>query len=133
MTPVALVHVWDQRNHDKRSCLVAQWWECCSSCCAMAKFGVLIGSTVVSFLSFFSVIFFLIFSHFFFFFFFHQGNITARVRTPEAGSDEAIKSILEQAKRELQVQKAGENLFFPPPKYTKSRIVHCDFECWCQL
>lgn len=36
------------------------------------------------------------------------GNITARVRTPEAGSDEAIKSILEQAKRELQVQKAGE-------------------------
>lgn len=44
------------------------------------------------------------------------GNITARVRTPEAGSDEAIKSILEQAKRELQVQKAGKNLFFflPP-------------------
>lgn len=38
----------------------------------------------------------------------HLGNITARVRTPEAGSDEAIKSILEQAKRELQVQKAGE-------------------------
>ncbi|XP_028321508.1 cut-like homeobox 1b isoform X3 [Gouania willdenowi] len=36
----------------------------------------------------------------------HTGNITARVRTPEAGSDEAIKSILEQAKRELQVQKA---------------------------
>ncbi|XP_030296511.1 cut-like homeobox 1b isoform X3 [Sparus aurata] len=35
-----------------------------------------------------------------------RGNITARVRTPEAGSDEAIKSILEQAKRELQVQKA---------------------------
>lgn len=40
------------------------------------------------------------------------GNITARVRTPEAGSDEAIKSILEQAKRELQVQKAGESGFF---------------------
>nr|XP_057935230.1 cut-like homeobox 1b isoform X2 [Doryrhamphus excisus] len=36
----------------------------------------------------------------------HTGNITARVRTPDAGSDEAIKSILEQAKRELQVQKA---------------------------
>ncbi|XP_056296493.1 cut-like homeobox 1b isoform X1 [Pseudoliparis swirei] len=35
-----------------------------------------------------------------------RGSITARVRTPEAGSDEAIKSILEQAKRELQVQKA---------------------------
>lgn len=40
------------------------------------------------------------------------GNITARVRTPEAGSDEAIKSILEQAKRELQVQKAGESGVF---------------------
>ncbi|XP_016401874.1 homeobox protein cut-like 1 isoform X1 [Sinocyclocheilus rhinocerous] len=34
------------------------------------------------------------------------GNITTRIRTPETGSDEAIKSILEQAKRELQVQKA---------------------------
>uniref|UniRef100_A0A673LFU6 Homeobox protein cut-like n=1 Tax=Sinocyclocheilus rhinocerous TaxID=307959 RepID=A0A673LFU6_9TELE len=37
------------------------------------------------------------------------GNITTRIRTPETGSDEAIKSILEQAKRELQVQKAGES------------------------
>ncbi|XP_077466809.1 cut-like homeobox 1b isoform X1 [Stigmatopora argus] len=36
----------------------------------------------------------------------HAGNITARVRTQDAGSDETIKSILEQAKRELQVQKA---------------------------
>lgn len=138
MTPVARVHVWGQRNHDKCSCLVAQWWECGSSCCAMATFGVHISSTVVSFLSFFVAIFFLIFSHFFFFFFFfHLGNITARVRTPEAGSDEAIKSILEQAKRELQVQKAGENaflfFFFLPPNDTNSRIVHCDFECWCQL
>lgn len=35
------------------------------------------------------------------------GNITTRIRTPESGSDEAIKSILEQAKRELQVQKTG--------------------------
>ncbi|XP_013866511.1 cut-like homeobox 1b isoform X5 [Austrofundulus limnaeus] len=46
----------------------------------------------------------------------HTGNITARVRTPEAGSDEAIKSILEQAKRELQVQKA--DLSHAPPSYT---------------
>lgn len=76
------------------------------------------------------MIFFLIVSHFFFFFSFHLGNITARVRTPEAGSDEAIKSILEQAKRELQVQKAGENLFFFSPNDTNMRIVHCDFECW---
>ncbi|KAM7033353.1 homeobox protein cut-like 1 isoform 6-T6 [Acridotheres tristis] len=34
-----------------------------------------------------------------------EGNITTRIRTTESGSDEAIKSILEQAKRELQVQK----------------------------
>ncbi|XP_049334616.1 cut-like homeobox 1b isoform X1 [Astyanax mexicanus] len=38
------------------------------------------------------------------------GNITTRIRTPESGSDEAIKSILEQAKRELQVQKSGKFL-----------------------
>ncbi|XP_048839565.1 homeobox protein cut-like 1 isoform X2 [Brienomyrus brachyistius] len=36
------------------------------------------------------------------------GSITTRIRTPESGSDEAIKSILEQAKRELQVQKVVE-------------------------
>ncbi|XP_019743194.1 cut-like homeobox 1b isoform X2 [Hippocampus comes] len=45
----------------------------------------------------------------------HTGNITARVRTQEAGSDEAIKSILEQAKRELQVQKA--DLSHAQPSY----------------
>ncbi|XP_011480811.2 protein CASP isoform X2 [Oryzias latipes] len=45
----------------------------------------------------------------------HTGNITARVRTPEAGSDEAIKSILEQAKRELQVQKV--DLSHAQPSY----------------
>ncbi|XP_043909963.1 homeobox protein cut-like 1 isoform X2 [Protopterus annectens] len=38
----------------------------------------------------------------------HEGNITTRIRTSETGSDEAIKSILEQAKRELQVQKCAE-------------------------
>uniref|UniRef100_A0A8C5M5X3 Homeobox protein cut-like n=1 Tax=Leptobrachium leishanense TaxID=445787 RepID=A0A8C5M5X3_9ANUR len=37
-----------------------------------------------------------------------EGNITTRIRTSESGSDEAIKSILEQAKRELQVQKTAE-------------------------
>ncbi|XP_071030955.1 homeobox protein cut-like 1 isoform X4 [Oncorhynchus clarkii lewisi] len=41
------------------------------------------------------------------------GNITTRIRTSESGSDEAIKSILEQAKRELQVQKADSSQ--PPP------------------
>ncbi|XP_031716409.1 cut-like homeobox 1b isoform X4 [Anarrhichthys ocellatus] len=45
-----------------------------------------------------------------------RGNITARIRTPEAGSDEAIKSILEQAKRELQVQNA--DLSHAQPSYT---------------
>ncbi|XP_042298629.1 homeobox protein cut-like 1 isoform X2 [Sceloporus undulatus] len=37
-----------------------------------------------------------------------EGNITTRIRATEASSDEAIKSILEQAKRELQVQKTAE-------------------------
>ncbi|KAJ7309036.1 hypothetical protein JRQ81_008324 [Phrynocephalus forsythii] len=37
-----------------------------------------------------------------------EGNITTRIRATEAGSDEAIKSILEQAKRELQVQRTAE-------------------------
>ncbi|XP_037671303.1 homeobox protein cut-like 1 isoform X5 [Choloepus didactylus] len=37
-----------------------------------------------------------------------EGNITTRIRASETSSDEAIKSILEQAKRELQVQKAAE-------------------------
>ncbi|KAM9811239.1 cut-like homeobox 1b isoform 2-T2 [Syngnathus typhle] len=45
----------------------------------------------------------------------HTGNITARVRSQDAGSDEAIKSILEQAKRELQVQKA--DLSHAQPSY----------------
>uniref|UniRef100_A0A8C9TIL4 Homeobox protein cut-like n=1 Tax=Scleropages formosus TaxID=113540 RepID=A0A8C9TIL4_SCLFO len=43
-----------------------------------------------------------------------EGNITTRIRTPESGSDEAIKSILEQAKRELQVQKTAEPSQGPP-------------------
>ncbi|XP_068126362.1 homeobox protein cut-like 1 isoform X2 [Hyperolius riggenbachi] len=37
-----------------------------------------------------------------------RGNITTRIRTSETGSDDAIKSILEQAKRELQVLKTAE-------------------------
>ncbi|XP_034525849.1 homeobox protein cut-like 1 isoform X3 [Ailuropoda melanoleuca] len=37
-----------------------------------------------------------------------EGNITTRIRASDTGSDEAIKSILEQAKRELQVQKTAE-------------------------
>ncbi|XP_069741033.1 homeobox protein cut-like 1 isoform X11 [Narcine bancroftii] len=44
-----------------------------------------------------------------------SGNITTRIRTPEAGSDEAIKSILEQAKRELQVQKTVDSTQPPCP------------------
>lgn len=56
---------------------------------------------------------------------FQPGNITARVRTPEAGSDEAIKSILEQAKRELQVQKAGEFLIISRGADAQ-RTIHYD-------
>ncbi|XP_059912381.1 homeobox protein cut-like 1 isoform X2 [Gadus macrocephalus] len=44
-----------------------------------------------------------------------RGNITTRIRTPETGSDEAIRSILEQAKRELQVQKSADCLQSPSP------------------
>uniref|UniRef100_A0A8C5D2X9 Homeobox protein cut-like n=1 Tax=Gadus morhua TaxID=8049 RepID=A0A8C5D2X9_GADMO len=56
-----------------------------------------------------------------------RGNITARVRTPEASSDEAIKSILEQAKRELQVQKAGEfpgSTSFPTRRLLQGVSLH---------
>ncbi|XP_064889541.1 homeobox protein cut-like 2 isoform X6 [Columba livia] len=37
-----------------------------------------------------------------------RGSITPRIRTPETGSDDAIKSILEQAKKEIELQKGGE-------------------------
>ncbi|KAK2491721.1 hypothetical protein MC885_004183, partial [Smutsia gigantea] len=37
-----------------------------------------------------------------------QFLITPRIRTPETGSDDAIKSILEQAKKEIESQKGGE-------------------------
>ncbi|KFP12685.1 Homeobox protein cut-like 2, partial [Egretta garzetta] len=35
------------------------------------------------------------------------GSITPRIRTPETGSDDAIKSILEQAKKEIESQKGS--------------------------
>ncbi|KAM9744405.1 homeobox protein cut-like 2 isoform 2-T2 [Menidia menidia] len=37
-----------------------------------------------------------------------RGSITPRIRTPETGSDDAIRSILEQAKKEIQSQRGGE-------------------------
>ncbi|NXK55635.1 CUX2 protein, partial [Chauna torquata] len=37
-----------------------------------------------------------------------RGDITPRIRTPETGSDDAIKNILEQAKKEIESQKGGE-------------------------
>ncbi|XP_021570963.1 homeobox protein cut-like 2 [Carlito syrichta] len=37
------------------------------------------------------------------------GSITPRIRTPETGSDDAIKSILEQAKKEIESQKGEES------------------------
>ncbi|XP_056675790.1 homeobox protein cut-like 1 isoform X9 [Monodelphis domestica] len=51
-----------------------------------------------------------------------EGNITTRIRTTETGSDEAIKSILEQAKRELQVQKTAE----PPQPASASSSGNSD-------
>ncbi|XP_072921750.1 homeobox protein cut-like 2 isoform X6 [Hemitrygon akajei] len=44
-----------------------------------------------------------------------RGSITPRIRTPETGSDDAIKSILEQAKKELQTQKSVECKSSPLP------------------
>ncbi|XP_028270833.1 homeobox protein cut-like 2 isoform X2 [Parambassis ranga] len=37
-----------------------------------------------------------------------RGSITPRIRTPETGSDEAIRNILEQAKKEIQSQRGGD-------------------------
>ncbi|XP_048876899.1 homeobox protein cut-like 2 isoform X2 [Brienomyrus brachyistius] len=37
-----------------------------------------------------------------------RGSITPRIRTPETGSDDAIKSILEQAKKEIQLQRGND-------------------------
>ncbi|OCT98433.1 hypothetical protein XELAEV_18010665mg [Xenopus laevis] len=37
-----------------------------------------------------------------------RGSITPRIRTPETGSDDTIKNILEQAKKEIQSQKGGD-------------------------
>nr|XP_015221550.1 PREDICTED: homeobox protein cut-like 2 isoform X2 [Lepisosteus oculatus] len=36
-----------------------------------------------------------------------RGSITPRIRTPETGSDDAIKNILEQAKKEIQSQRGN--------------------------
>ncbi|KAM9858156.1 homeobox protein cut-like 2 [Aulostomus maculatus] len=38
-----------------------------------------------------------------------RGSITPRIRTPETGSDDAIRSILEQAKKEIQSQRGGDS------------------------
>uniref|UniRef100_A0A2K5CK15 Cut like homeobox 1 n=1 Tax=Aotus nancymaae TaxID=37293 RepID=A0A2K5CK15_AOTNA len=51
-----------------------------------------------------------------------EGNITTRIRASETGSDEAIKSILEQAKRELQVQKTGTASISSPTRNSDDAI-----------
>ncbi|XP_035378125.1 homeobox protein cut-like 2 [Electrophorus electricus] len=38
-----------------------------------------------------------------------RGSITPRIRTPETGSDDAIKNILEQAKKEIQSQRGADS------------------------
>ncbi|XP_029115560.1 homeobox protein cut-like 2 [Scleropages formosus] len=48
-----------------------------------------------------------------------RGSITPRIRTPETGSDDAIKNILEQAKKEIQSQRGGEGK--PSPGGSSSR------------
>ncbi|XP_073168693.1 homeobox protein cut-like 2 isoform X3 [Lepidochelys kempii] len=45
-----------------------------------------------------------------------RGSITPRIRTPETGSDDAIKSILEQAKKEIESQKGGETKSLAAPQ-----------------
>ncbi|CAM4644102.1 unnamed protein product [Lepidochelys olivacea] len=45
-----------------------------------------------------------------------RGDITPRIRTPETGSDDAIKSILEQAKKEIESQKGGETKSLAAPQ-----------------
>ncbi|XP_069789463.1 homeobox protein cut-like 2 [Narcine bancroftii] len=49
-----------------------------------------------------------------------RGSITPRIRTPETGSDDAIKNILEQAKKEIQTQKSVESKSSPLPVCTTS-------------
>ncbi|XP_075754824.1 homeobox protein cut-like 2 isoform X6 [Pelodiscus sinensis] len=44
------------------------------------------------------------------------GSITPRIRTPETGSDDAIKNILEQAKKEIESQKGGETKSLAAPQ-----------------
>ncbi|XP_038618321.1 homeobox protein cut-like 2 isoform X1 [Tachyglossus aculeatus] len=44
-----------------------------------------------------------------------RGSITPRIRTPETGSDDAIKNILEQAKKEIESQKGSEAKSSPAP------------------
>ncbi|XP_075754818.1 homeobox protein cut-like 2 isoform X2 [Pelodiscus sinensis] len=45
-----------------------------------------------------------------------RGSITPRIRTPETGSDDAIKNILEQAKKEIESQKGGETKSLAAPQ-----------------
>ncbi|XP_053329126.1 homeobox protein cut-like 2 isoform X2 [Spea bombifrons] len=49
-----------------------------------------------------------------------RGSITPRIRTPETGSDDAIKNILEQAKKEIQSQNGGETKGSSAPLSTTS-------------
>uniref|UniRef100_A0A3Q2D786 Homeobox protein cut-like n=1 Tax=Cyprinodon variegatus TaxID=28743 RepID=A0A3Q2D786_CYPVA len=42
-----------------------------------------------------------------------RGSITPRIRTPETGSDDAIRNILEQAKKEIQSQRGGKEEKLP--------------------
>uniref|UniRef100_A0A6I8QDW8 Homeobox protein cut-like n=1 Tax=Xenopus tropicalis TaxID=8364 RepID=A0A6I8QDW8_XENTR len=52
-----------------------------------------------------------------------RGSITPRIRTPETGSDDAIKNILEQAKKEIQSQKGGDTKGSNAPLSSSSSIT----------
>ncbi|XP_069650773.1 homeobox protein cut-like 2 isoform X8 [Haliaeetus albicilla] len=52
-----------------------------------------------------------------------RGSITPRIRTPETGSDDAIKSILEQAKKEIESQKGALFLAGEPKTPSASQAV----------
>ncbi|KYO39702.1 homeobox protein cut-like 2 isoform B [Alligator mississippiensis] len=55
-----------------------------------------------------------------------RGSITPRIRTPETGSDDAIKSILEQAKKEIESQKGGETKSSTAPQAQQQALLEIE-------
>ncbi|XP_060642011.2 homeobox protein cut-like 2 isoform X3 [Anolis sagrei] len=57
-----------------------------------------------------------------------RGSITPRIRTPETGSDDAIKNILEQAKKEIESQKGGDTKGSTAPQATANGATSSNSE-----